>query len=83
MVQLDKTTIITQSENKLLTLCDIIFMARDLSKLEEEIWRAGMINIGLSALNQSATETTPDDQQKILLTLNKLSSIYNQQLTPY
>jgi len=82
MVALNKATTITAAENKLLTLCDTIFAARNLSNVEEEIWQACMINIGLRALNQSSTETTVVDQQKIVVTLNKLSSAYNQQVTP-
>ena len=82
MIALDKQTIIDTSEDKLLTLCDIIFAARDLSYVEEEVWRASKIRFGLKALNQSVDETSVEDQQKILVTLNALSSIYNQQIIP-
>jgi len=82
MVALDKQVIIDTSENKLLDLCDIIFNSRDLSEVEETIWKASKIRLGLKALTQTSTETTVSDQQKILVTLNALSSIYNQQTIP-
>ena len=82
MIQLDNQVIIDTSEDKLLSLCNIIFNVRDLASVEEEIWAASKIRLGLKALNQTVEYTSVDAQQRILLGLNSIAAVYNQQVIP-
>lgn len=71
---------ITAAETYLMSLCSTIFSARDLKTVEEEIWRANKIKIGLRVLNY----LTPSEEayQQVLVGLDKLVPLYNQTYYP-
>lgn len=75
-------TTIDAAEDKVLELAEIIFKKRDLSKVEEEIFQACKIVMGLQALQQSSTETDDSARQRIIVTLNHMCGVYNQQTVP-
>lgn len=86
LYSLDSATTITESQNKFLELCEIIFQARDFSKVEKEIADASKIRFGLQCIDSSLSETfcltedlvlsNEDVFQKIIVGLNKLSKVY-------
>lgn len=75
-------TTIDAAEDYLLVLATKIFKARNLASVEEEIYKASKIIIGLDALNQNITETDATARERIILTLHNLCGIYNQQIIP-
>lgn len=75
-------TTIDAAEDYLLVLASKIFVARDLNSVEEEIYKASKIIIGLDALNQSSTETDATAREQIILGLHVICGVYNQQTIP-
>ena len=71
---------IDASEDYLLLLCDKIFKARDLSKVEVNVADASKIRFGLLALNNLVV--TDAAYQQIILGLNILCKVYSQQTIP-
>ena len=76
--QFKPTTIVT-SEDYFLTLCDKIFSSKDFSFVEETIIKATKLRLGLRALNSAYDYLTKDQEDIILIGLNRLSKVYEQQ----
>lgn len=79
------TTVVT-SEDYFLTLCETIFSAKDFSFVENTIAKAAKIRLGLRALNLADvfpnplyTYLTKQQEDIILIGLNRLSQVYEQQ----
>ena len=68
------------AEDYFILLCETIFKARDLSKVEKTIADASKIRFGLKALDSLAT--SDEAYQQIIVGLNKMCKIYNKQTVP-
>ncbi len=75
MYALNKSEIITASEDYLLVLCDSIYKSKDFAKVENNIAKASKIRLGLKALEN--TDLPLLTQDRILIGLNNLCQIYN------
>lgn len=73
-------TTITAAQNKLKSLCSIIFANRDFRNVDQEIADASKIRFGLMALSQAETDITAYYQ--IIEGLNFMCGIYTQQTVP-
>lgn len=71
---------IDAAEDYLLVLCDKIFKARDLAKVELTVADASKIRFGLMAIGY--IEVTDTAYQQIIVGLNKLCKVYSQQTIP-
>jgi hypothetical protein len=67
-------TTIQAAKDHLLVLCETIFKARDLAKVEQEIADASKIRFGLNALTTMTVDE--DAYQQIIIGLNKLCKVY-------
>jgi hypothetical protein len=65
---------ITAAEDYLLILCDKIFKARDLAKVESSVADASKIMFGLNALD--TLEIDSEAYQQIIVGLNILCKVY-------
>ncbi len=78
--QLTPQVTIDAAEDYLLALCETIFKARDLSKVEKTVADASKIRFGLMALED--LDVTDEAYQQIIVGLNKLCKVYSQQTIP-